>query len=305
MKSEILVKCVCLVLVASLCFISSCASVEPNKSLESVQSEESSEDSRRLPARAILEHVFGKFESDVQFEKQDIVSFMESIDGWCPYVDPIQVRDEEIIWITCWAGGDKRTDDDYMEVFIFDSCDTAKKWYIEVFKFSPDFPASKIKYYKLSSVVQIGNIIAVGGPSLIVPLLQKYQSDFVPTTKYALANTIDEYKNEINIEKISLYMSALGYTCFKNRCLYGEVYASWYGFMNFETNDFCYIIQHEEAVGKKRAEAYFKILPSNYGYSYLYTEDCIFVSATDVWKNILSQIESGKETGDGLKQLKK
>jgi hypothetical protein len=134
---------------------------------------------------------------------------------------------------------------------------------------------------------------------VIVPLLQKYESSFIPTTKYAPVNTIEEYKNEINIEKISSYMSTLGYTCFENSFDDHEVYASWYGFMNFETNDFCYIIQHEEAVGKKRAEAYFKILPSNYGYSYLYTEDCIFVSDTDVWKNILSQIESGKETGNG------
>jgi len=281
----------------SLIFMScvfGCNSEEANSSIQSLDSEHfSSEhsDSSEIEFAKIINPIFGKYAYDTRIEKKDIELFMENIGGWCPYEQSVDETEIDITWITCWGASVEENDDDYAEVYLFNSYTEAEEYYYSVFEFSSKLEvASKIKYSKLASAVQIGNAIVVGGNSVVVPLLQKYEPSFKPTSNYAPINTIESYKQEINIEKICKHMYNLGYTHFSNHIEDHGVYTHWHGFMNFETNDFCYIMKLEENDGKSRAELYFRLVPSNYGATFLYTEDCVLVSNTEVWNKILSEI---------------
>jgi hypothetical protein len=186
-------------------------------------------------------------------------------------------------------------------IYVFETFEIAEKYFEDMFKYESQIVASKGVYARYYSAVQIGNILAIGGDELIFRLVKEYVPDFERKDNiYGKELSIEKYNEEIEMNEITLHMESKGYEIYISSNA-GEKY---YGFLNLNTNDFCYIVVCESSESAQKCAERFKGIASytTYGVSFLYGREYMFSSRTDIWKNVLSEMtipETGVETRDG------
>ena len=174
----------------------------------------------------------------------------------------------------------------------FDTPEDASKHFCEMFRFSANCRRAARLYTMFDSAVRIGNVIAIGTYNIISFLLENYNNEFVPTeNKYLEPNTVVKHEGNININNILSYMTISGYSEYS--CITDlDVNVIFWGFVNFDINDFCFIIKMKDS---DTAENYAKSLKENtynhtLGICYMYSDEYVLASRTGVWEKILSEI---------------
>lgn len=288
-RKTILAFCTCFALLASGCDYSinggenSQLDVISNHSKEELASDSPQGDEADVER---YHDVYGQYALDVQIKRADFDSFFDSLG-----VQILWDIAEEVPYLDCRLANDEFI----TQIYILENSDIAEEFYESAFVFGSDYfkvneDSSKKLYVHLSSVVQIGNVVAIGENGIIVPLVQKYVADFEPKVESVKRNTIEKCNFEIDIGKISQHMSSIGFDKFQNSLIRHDMQTSFYGFLNFDTDEFCYIFELEKDT-KKFAEFYFNLLGSKQGYSFLYTQKYILVSKTDFWEGVLNEIK--------------